>query len=84
MIRAGDRVRLIVVPGELAGVPEETRKVFELCVGGEFTAEGFDSYGHVELNVGALVDEVAGGLDNTIWVEPEYLEKVSDLDDRKP
>lgn len=83
MIQAGDRVRLIAVPRELAGVPEETQKLFELCVGKEFTVEGFDSYGHAELEVGTLIDKVVGGIENTIWVETEYLEKVSDPDDGK-
>jgi hypothetical protein len=66
----------VAVPRELEGAPEETRRVFELCVGQEFTVIGFDNFGHAELNVGELVDRVVGGFDNTIWVEPEYLEKV--------
>jgi len=75
-ILAGDQVRLVAIPRQLAGAPAETRRVFELCVGQVFTVAGFDSYGHAELNVGPLVDVLVGGFDNTIWVETEYLEKV--------
>ena len=68
-IKIGDRVRLIRIPRKLSDVPEETRRVFELCVGGKFTVESFNSYGLAELDVSETVDKVVGGfLDFTgLW-----------------
>lgn len=79
-IQSGDRVRLLRVQRELARVPEETRRVFDLWVGGEFIVVGFDSYGHAEPDVNSTVDETVGTTGNSIWVEIEYLEKVTAAD----
>lgn len=76
-IKIGDRVRLVRIPPVLSDVPEETHRVFELCVGGEFTVESLNSYGLTELDVSEKVDKVVGGFLNSIWVELEYLEKIS-------
>jgi hypothetical protein len=81
-IRLGDHVRLLAIPDELAGVPEETLEVFALCVGEEFIVEGFNAYGHAELNISEWVDPWVDGIGNTIWVEIEYLEKVESPDQK--
>lgn len=70
-------MRLVRTPPELSDVPEETRRVFELCVGVDVTVESFYSYGFAELEVSETVNKVVGGFLNSIWVELEYLEKIS-------
>ena len=76
-IKIGDRVRLLRVPCELGVASEDTRRVFKLCVGREFTVGSFNSCGLAELDVSETADRIVGGFGNSIWVELEYLEKIS-------
>jgi hypothetical protein len=89
VIRVGDQVRLASVPPEVEAVPDEkdemrTKDVFRQCVGHVFLVRGISTNnrhkdtGHVELWVscGADCDNEAKAA--TIWVEPDYLEIVTD------
>ena len=89
MIEVGDRVRIERVPPHVEARSDEddemrTRDVFRQCVGRVFRVRGVgtnsphEDTGHVELwvrNGDDCDDEVAA---DTIWVEPEYLEIVTD------
>jgi hypothetical protein len=76
-MKIGDKVRLVALPPDLpvgdADLP--TKAVFEKCVGHEFVVLGFNEIGLAELPI----DCVTGGIGETIWVEPEFLEPVSKL-----
>lgn len=74
-LRIGDRVKVVSLP-PLDGMAPETRAALELALGKEFVIEGFGRYGHAELLLGPEADALLGGFMNTIWLEPEHLEKV--------
>lgn len=67
-IAKGDWVRLVEIPPSVLQGPEETRSVFEQALGKTFKIEGFDEYGHAELDLSKKVAKL-----NWIWVEPEHL-----------
>ena len=71
-MKIGDRVRIVQISPHLVEGEMKTRSVFEQCIGHEFTIEGFDDGGWVELTV----DSVTGNEFETIWIEPEYVEVV--------
>lgn len=74
-MKVGDRVRLIAIPANLpsgdANLP--TNGTFAKCLGHEFTVVGFNAIGWAELPIETLT----GSLGETIWVEAEFLEGVS-------
>ena len=75
MKNRGDRVRLVRVPPWVAKLPEESRRVFEFCVGREFrVVEVDESRGVLVLDVSAEVDQRFGGRMNDIRVEREFVE----------
>ena len=89
MIEVGDRVRIERMPPDVEARSDEddemrTKEVFRQCVGRVFRVRGvgtnsiYEDTGHVELWVhnGDDCDDVAAA--DTIWVEPEYLEIVTD------
>ncbi len=89
MIKIGDRVRLMRVPSDVEAMPDEmnemhTREVFQQCVGRVFRVRDIgtnsprEDTGHVELWVrdGNDCDDVVAA--DTIWVEPEYLDIVTE------
>ena len=64
-------------------MPEETRQIFQRCVGQILRVDGFDDYGHLELNVMDDGSQCAAGETKTadhcfhrIWIEPEFVECV--------
>ena len=73
-MKVGDRVRWIGLPENL---PEHeslpTRATFERCLGQVFITLALNEIGWVELNI----ESVTGSVNETIWVEPEFLEIVS-------
>lgn len=69
-IRVGDWVRVVSVPGSVAAMPRETRRVFSAAVGQTFQIEAFDGLGCAELDLTGKV-----GLD-TIWIEPFCVQRV--------
>jgi hypothetical protein len=74
-MKIGDKVRLIALPPNLpvgdAQLP--TKAVFEKCLGHEFAIVGFNEIGLAELPI----ESVTGDAGETIWVEQEFLERVS-------
>lgn len=96
MVRIGDRVRLLRVPPDVEAMPDEsvepdemhTKDVFRRCVGRVFRIRGIgtnspnEDSGHVELWVrdGDDCDDVVRA--DTIWVEPEHIEIVTDAEGR--
>jgi hypothetical protein len=73
----GDTVRIVKLPPGLRDLEDlPTRAAFNLCLGHEYVIQDFGKYGHLELDVSAEIDEVAGGVGNTIWIEPEFVELV--------
>ena len=67
-IEAGDFVRVLGVPPEVANMPKETIRVFRRAVGKTFKVEGFGRYGHLELDLSKKVAKL-----ETIWIEPELV-----------
>lgn len=63
--KIGDQVKVTEIPPDLddrAGIG--TPEVFKRALGRTFRIEGFDRYGHAELQVTRH---------DTIWIEPEFL-----------
>jgi hypothetical protein len=63
-VKTGDTVTLVDLP---PGLRDHTRSLFEACIGKSFVVTGVEA-GHVELDVGALLDAK-----HVIWVETKYL-----------
>lgn len=71
-MKIGDRVRLIGTPPNLAEGELKMQSTFQRYLGFEFTVEGFqEECGWLELRVG----EATGDPHETIWIEPEYVER---------
>jgi predicted short-subunit dehydrogenase-like oxidoreductase (DUF2520 family) len=74
-VEIGDRVRLTEVPHAVKEGKPETRAVFKRCIGKVFPVAGFEK-GLIELQVGAVVGDFPAA--RSIWIEPEFLERVED------
>ena len=80
-MNVGDTVKLIGVPPGLRDDEDlQTKSLFEQCLGRSFVVHAVDTveglpYPLIELHVGEVVGVESFG--HTIWVEPEYLELVS-------
>jgi hypothetical protein len=85
-LRIGDRVRIIDIPSgfkdpnyDLKDAEHRemrTAELFRFCLGRDFAIEEFDQYGNAELSVDKDRSvRKKFGL-NTIWMEPEYLERI--------
>ena len=83
-----DRVRILDIPEDLKDPnydlkhdTEEhkfqTGELFRFCLGRVFTVYGFGRYGHVELQVHRSPAVRKKGFSGTIWIEPEFLKRVS-------
>jgi hypothetical protein len=73
-MKIGDRVRVVKIPSGLQEGELKTRTVFRKCIGRIFKVEGFQ-HELIELNVGRAVGKAS--YMETIWIEPEFLEKVT-------
>ena len=77
-MKAGDAVRLIAIPADVKDDRElQTRTLFEKCLGKTFPIVALESvdglpYPLVRLDVGHILGEPT--YNQTIWVEPEYLQ----------
>lgn len=74
-VEIGDRVRLSEIPPAVKGADSETRAIFKRCLGRAFAVAGFNK-GLIELEVGEVVGRFPAS--HSIWVEPEFLERVED------
>jgi hypothetical protein len=91
-LRIGDRVRIIDIPSgfkdpncDLKDTEHRemrTAELFRFCVGREFVIQEFDQYGHADLSVDKdRAVRKKFGL-NTIWIEPEFLERIKPSRDK--
>jgi hypothetical protein len=73
-MKVGDKVKIVRIPPYLTddGVMN-TKSVFEKCLGHVFRIRGFEN-DWLELNVGKFT----GKRFETIWIEPECVELVTD------
>jgi hypothetical protein len=76
MINRGTKVRFAKMPEWVATAPDETRRVFEFCLGRTYRVGEIDSQGLFVLDVSADIDHRFGGFMNDIRLEAEYLEEV--------
>ena len=76
MIQPGSTVRFAKMPEWVAELPQESRRVFEFCIGRTYRVEEIDGRGLFVLDVSADLDSRFGGLMNDIRLEAEFLEEV--------
>jgi hypothetical protein len=73
-VRVGSKVCVVGIPDGLEDYPDlPTKSTFMKCVGREFVVAGFNEVGMAELDI----ESVNGSVGETIWVEPQFLELVS-------
>jgi predicted short-subunit dehydrogenase-like oxidoreductase (DUF2520 family) len=72
-VEVGDKVRVKEIPSDLR--EQETRAIFQRCLGKVFSIAGFQK-GLIELEVGRAIGRFPAA--HSIWVEPEFLERVDD------
>ena len=77
MIQLGSTVRFVKMPDWVAKLPDESRRVFEFCLGRTYRIEEIDGQGLFVLDVSADVDHRFGGFRNDIRLEAEFLEEVA-------
>ncbi len=77
-LKVGDRVRIVRAPPSVGReIPAETLELFKRCVGHIFRVDGFDEYGHLELNVADEGSQAPDYSTHTIWIEPEFVEIIT-------
>lgn len=76
MIQIGSKVRLERMPGWVGSLPEESRRVFEFCLGRVYLVEGVDGQGLFVLDVSGDMDRRLGGFGNDIRLEAEFLDEL--------
>jgi hypothetical protein len=76
MIKAGSTVRFKRMPEWVTRLPDESRGVFEFCLGRVYHVEEIDEHGLVVLDVGGDIDQRFGGYRNDIRLEAEFLEEI--------
>ena len=77
--RIGDLVKVVQIPPDLndaAGI--DTPELFQRVVGKTLRIDGFERYGHLELNVLDDGSQASDYCHHTIWIEPEFVEAADD------
>ena len=64
------------MPDWVTQLPDESRRVFEFCLGRTYRIEEVDSRGLFVLDVSVDIDDRFGGRMNDIRLEAEFLEEV--------
>ena len=77
MIKPGSTVRFARMPDWVAELPDESRRVFEFCLGRTYRIEEIDEHGLFVLDVSADIDQRFGGFMNDIRLEAEFLDEVA-------
>jgi len=77
MIQSGSTVRFTKMPKWAAQLPDESRRVFEFCIGRTYRVDEIDSQGLFVLDVSADIDHRFGGFMNDIRLEVECLEEIA-------
>ena len=72
-VEIGDRLRLKGIPPAVSEAEPETQAIFRRCMGRVFSVAGY-AKGLIELEVGRVVGRFP--VAHSIWVEPEFLERV--------
>lgn len=80
MYTIGDQIRIKTIPPDVSKMPQETREIFDLCLGNTFEIQGFDQYGHLELWVGHMRHAATEPFVESIWIEPAFVELVGMVD----
>jgi hypothetical protein len=78
--KVSDLIRVVRIPSDLhdaAGIG--TPEVFPKALGNTFRIEGFDEHGHLEQVVAERKTSEETYTSDTIWIEPEFVEKVSEI-----
>jgi hypothetical protein len=65
------------MPDWVAKLPDESRRVFEFCLGRTYRVHEIDGQGFFVLDVSADIDHRFGGSMNDIRLEPEFLEELA-------
>jgi hypothetical protein len=76
MIQPGSIVRFAKMPSWVADMPDDSRRVFEFCLGRTYRIEELDCNGLFVLDVSAEIDHRFGGFMNDLRLEAEFLEEV--------
>lgn len=74
MIQAGNRVRFVKMPDWVAELPEESRRIFEFCLGRIYLVKEVEERGLCVIDVSPEVDERFGGFMNDLRLEEDCLE----------
>jgi hypothetical protein len=77
MILPGSTVRFARMPDWVAELPDESRRVFEFCLGRTYRIAEIDERGLFVLDVSADIDQQFGGFMNDIRLEAEFLEELA-------
>ncbi len=73
-MKIGSKVRVIGIPDGLEDYPDfPTRSTFIKCIGRELVIAGFNEVGMAEIDI----EPVTGSIGETIWIEPQFLELLS-------
>lgn len=72
----GSTVRFAKMPDWVADLPDESRRVYELCLGRTYRIEEIDAQGLCVLDVSAEADAHLGGFGHDIRLEAGFLEEV--------
>jgi hypothetical protein len=76
MIQAGSTVRFTKMPEWVARLSDESRRVFEFCLGRVYRVQEIDEQGLFVLDVSGDIDHRFGGYRNDVRLEAEFLEEV--------
>lgn len=77
MIQPGSTVRFARMPEWVAQLPEESRRIFEFCLGRTYRIEEIDRHGLCVLDVSPDIDKRFGGFMNDLRLEAVFLEEVA-------
>ncbi|NJL19618.1 MAG: hypothetical protein HC895_00425 [Leptolyngbyaceae cyanobacterium SM1_3_5] len=72
-----DRVRILQIPPQvLEKMPQESIEIFKRCAGQILRIDDLNDIGWLELNVMDDGSQAPNYCYHTIWIEPEYVERV--------
>ncbi len=77
MIQPSSKVRFVKMPEWVSLLPDESRRVFEFCLGRTYRIKEIDKQGFFVLDVSTDIDELFGGVQNDIRLEAEFLVEVA-------
>ena len=78
-IRVGDLIKVVRAPSELHDASSiGTPGLFERILGKTVRVDGVGECGYLELRVNDDGTQTPDACENTIWIEPEFVERVAD------